>query len=256
MMQAVLPRSWKEQFALAAAMREEDILHREKMARFEAHQRQKTAEQERLTKQRELETQALVEQALAPPARVAEFRAKLDTYDEKTVEALMENQGALDQVRERLDDMLGKAHVLPDGRRVFKTMDGESVFDERGQRLSPDEVDPASISDTKPKWEKFKNLNDERTRLDTERNGLLDYQAKLDDARERLDGGDITEAELSTMQRDLRESMPDAIRRKAGLDEQGPTATAPSASTPTMPVEMDNLMRQTGLGQPSAPGLR
>ena len=256
MMQAVLPRSWKEQFALAAAMREEDILHREKLARVDAHQRQKTAERAEAAKRQEAEARAAFDTAFAPPAKVAAFQIQLDKYDTHTVEALMENREALDRVRERLDDMLGKAHVLPDGRRVFKTMDGESVFDQHGAKLGFEEVDPASIADNKPKWEKFKDLDDERARLGQERQGLVDYQGKLDKAREWLDGGDITEAELSTMQRDLRDTMPEAVRRKAGLDEQGPRATAPSMFAPAMPMEMDNLMRQTGFGQPSAPGLR
>lgn len=39
-----LPRSWKEDFALAAAMRREDIRHREKLAQIEAQARTRTAD--------------------------------------------------------------------------------------------------------------------------------------------------------------------------------------------------------------------
>lgn len=255
-MQAALPRSWKEQFAIAAAMREEDILYREKTARFEAVQRQKTAERVGAAKRQEAEARTFLDTALAPPAKLEAVRVQLDKYDTHTVEALMENREALDRVRERLDSMLGKAHVLPDGRRVFKTMDGQSVYDENGLPLTRDLIDPALIDDRKPKWEVYRDDKQEWKKLNEERQGLLDYQARLDEARERLDGGDITEAELSNMQRDLREAMPDAVRRKAGLDAQEPDAAGPSASAPIMPVEMDTLMRQTGLGQPSAPGLR
>ncbi len=133
MMQVVIPRSWKEEFALAAAVKREDILHREKMARFEAVSRQRIDEARIKQKQREQDLAAL-EAAFAPPARIVEFRQQIYTYDTKTVEALMDNQEAMERVSKTLDDMLGKAQVLPDGRRVFKTTDGQNVFDEHGKK--------------------------------------------------------------------------------------------------------------------------
>lgn len=145
-MEAVLPRSWKEQFALAAAMREEDILHRETMARVETRQRT-MRETERVNEQkREREFYEAMTGLLASDRQITAFRVKLDRYDEKTVEALMENRVALEEVQKRLDDMLGKAHVLPDGRRVFKTQDGTRVFDETGLELKADVIDPNAIA--------------------------------------------------------------------------------------------------------------
>lgn len=137
-------------------MREEDVLHREKLARFTARQRQITDEQRISAQKRDADTWRMVETALASPGRIAEFRVKLDTYETKTVEALMENQEAMDRARRNLDDLLGKAHTLPDGRRVFKTMDGEGVYDEHRQKLDSEAVDPSGIDDRKPKWETFK----------------------------------------------------------------------------------------------------
>ena len=256
MMQAALPRSLKEQFALTADMREEEIVYREKMARFAARQREKTAEHERTAKEKEAEARAFLEHAFAPPERLAEFKVKLDTYDAKTVEALIENQEALDAVRRRLDEMLDKAHVLPDGRRVFKTQDGQRVFDEQGQEVRPETLDPAAIDDRKPRWERFKADKDARTRLDHDRQGLLDYQAKLDQARDRLDNGDVTTRELDDMERDLRVAMPDAVRAKVEPDRPKADAAPTPQSVPSMPDGMDSLMRQTGFGQPAAPGMR
>ena len=257
MMEAILPRSWKEQFALAAAIRQEDILYREKLARFDARQRQITEEQRIATLKSDAQAWAAFEAALAPPAHIADFRSRLVTYDTKTVEALIDNQEALDRVRERLDDLLGKAHVLPDGRRVFKTMDGQRVFDEHGQEMKADAVDPSSIDDRKPRWETFKADVDERRRLVEERQGLIDYQAKLDETRDRLDKGDITNGDLDDMKGDLERAMPDTVRRKLGMEGENRT-TAPAAAGPSeaMPDGMDALMRQTGLSPSPMAGPR
>ena len=245
-----LTRSWKDEFALAAATRKEDILHREKIAIAEATSRQRIDAQVIQQKRREQE-RAAIEAALAPPQRIAVFTARLDTYDAKTVEALMDNEKAIDAVRNRLDEMLGKAHVLPDGRRVFKTADGTKVFDEHGRPLSNEMIDPHVIDDTRPKWEAFKAAGQERDRLAEERRGLFDYQKKLDTARERADGGQLTEHELTTMQDDVSASMPDRVRSKLAADDPAANRTAPDRAQ--APADMDSLMTRTGLG-PVAPG--
>lgn len=253
-MPVILPRSWKEEFALAANQRREDILYRERTAQLVAQQRQITIEKQIQEKRREQEFMAVME-AIVPPARIAEYQVKLDRYDTKTVEALMDNEQAREFVREKINTMLGQAHTLPDGRRVFKTIDGQKVFDEHGQELEREKIDPATIDDKRPKWEMFKDALDERTRLAQEREKLLDYQGKLDQARARLDKGDITEGELRDMDDRLAKDMPDAVRKKLGMDE-AKADSAPKAEqrSPELPSNMDAMMRQTGLG-PAAPSL-
>jgi hypothetical protein len=254
MMQIVLPRSWREEFALAANVKREKILQREKMAQFAARQRQMTIEQKIEQKRREQEFAAL-EAAFAPPQRIVEYRAQLDRYDTNTVAALMDNQQATDFMREKINGLLGSAHTLEDGRRVFKTIDGQQVFDEHGQELDRDTIDPVSIDDKKPKWETFRDSTVEKLRLMKEREQLLDYQSKLDLARERLDKGDITEGELKDMDARLSADMPDAVRQKLGLEKpKTDVVPEPASRTQELPSGMDNLMRQTGLG-PTGPAL-
>lgn len=243
-----LPRSWKEEFAQAALNRREDIRHRERLALADAQARARTAEAVSQQKRRELEAAAL-QSALAPLPRAAEFRTRLDTYDAKTVEALIENQQAIDAIRGQIDDMLGKAHVLPDGRRVFKTTDGQKVFDEHGQELSSELIDPRHIDDKKPKWEAFKEVTLERARLAQEREQLLDYQAKLDQTRERLDKSEITNGDLDELERTLKDDMPDPIRRKVGMKEAEPGNDFDSEAV----AGMDRMMERTGLGPAPAP---
>ncbi|SEL40911.1 hypothetical protein SAMN04487976_1085 [Xaviernesmea oryzae] len=246
-MHTLLPLTRKEEFALAAALEKDFVLEKLKLARFEARMRRE-AEHERVEeKKRDHDTADAIETALAPPRAIIEFRSELDTYDTKTVEALMENRDALDRVEDQIEIMLGQAQVLPDGRRVFKTQDGKRVFDEHGQEIASTVIDATSIDDKKPKWEVFKGVNDEEARLTAERQALLDYQQRLDAARERLDKGEITNAELGRLKADLAETMPEAVRQKLNL-ENPKTETAPplTASASALPNNMDVLMRQTG----------
>lgn len=199
---------------LAAELKRDEILLREKIARAEANERERTAEARMQQKRREKEEEAMIASFLAPPERIVEFRAKLDRYDTATVNALIENSDALDRVRERLGVMLKQAHTLPDGRRVFKTIDGRQVFDEHGHELSPEVIDPARIDEKKPKWETFSAANDELAQLNRERQQLLDYQSRLDKSRERIDRKEITNGDLDRLERDLQSSMPDAVRQK------------------------------------------
>lgn len=254
MMQIITPRSWKDEFAAAA--KRADMLHREKLTRLEDRNRRR--KEDKLEDERyDAELMTAMGVVLAAAEDIAEFRLQLDAYDATTVEALMENREALEAARKRIDLMLAKAYVLPDGRRVFKTEDGLRVFDEHGQELSPETIDPAEIDDSKPKWEAFKAEIDAEKRLIEERQDLLAYQEKLDAARKRLDNGEITQQELDRIKDELVADMPDAVREKLGIEQQSTDAdNSHNAATvaPALPTDMDALMRQTGLGAgPSGP---
>lgn len=247
-MEAGVSRSWKEQFAVAAAMREEDNKHREKLLRVDARQRMMREDERLRTDKRDREMFDAVQAVLATDKQIAAFTAKLDRYDEKTVEALMENRVALDEVQTRLDDMRGQAHVLPDGRRVFKTQDGTRVFDEGGVELNADVVDPNAVADERPPWERYKASLDAKARLEQERNGLHEFQAKSDAAREELDRGNVTAERLDELDAEMQAAMPEAVRRKLG--NEGPTWDANSpAPEPTSGVRIGaplNDQRATG----------
>jgi len=247
-MQIILPRSWREEFALAADLKREEILQRERMAQLAATQRRMTIEKQMEEKRREQEFATMIE-IIASPVRVAEYHIKLDRHDTATVEALMDNEQARDFVREKINSLLGQAHTLPDGRRVFKTIDGQQVFDEHGLEIDRATIDPLEIDDKKPKWEEFRDNKLEEKRLTGERQQLIDYQEKLDHTRIRLDKGDVTERELKDMDDKLAADMPEAVRKKLGIEQPTP-GSAPQAEQrqPELPNNMDALMRQTGLG--------
>lgn len=144
--------------------------------------------------------------------QATEFRLELDGYDAATVGALQHNLEQQALVRKRLDDMLARAYVLPDGRRVFKTEDGLRVFDEFGAEVGPEIVDPDAIGDDAPRWEEYDDKQKAMEALEREQAEILDFQEKLDDARERLDSGEMTQEEYDRLREDLKADMPDAVR--------------------------------------------
>jgi len=153
---------------------------------------------------------------------VISFRAELDQFDTATIIALEDNRLALERVQEQADAVLERAHVLPDGRRVFKTEDGTQVIDEFGEEIEPDIIDSDDIDDSHPHWEEFEPYHNEEKRLIAEQTELLSYQEKLDAARERLDAGDITREEFDALRDELQATLPDAIRRHVPGMDHGP----------------------------------
>ncbi|MEM6889180.1 MAG: hypothetical protein AAF636_13680 [Pseudomonadota bacterium] len=132
--------------------------------------------------------------ALATDIQVKAFSAKLNRYETANFEALMVNDEALDAVRARLEAMLNRAYVISDGRRVFKTEDGTQVFDEFGEEVGPEFVSPNDIDDSFPTWEDYSAELELEQSLKVERTEILEFQARLDEAQEQIENGDVTEA--------------------------------------------------------------
>ncbi len=173
---------------------------------------------------------------LATTAQIKAFEVKLDTYDAATVEALMDNQELLDAIDQRLEiirqqkqGLLDHAYILEDGRRVFKAEDGSFVIDEDGQDVSTDEVDFDLING--PSAEGYMSvlsaeaeLEEQRETTVQQRSDILEIQEKLDEAREEIADGEITEAELEDLDAELMELMPTSVRKNVtGMEVSEPT---------------------------------
>ena len=164
--------------------------------------------------------------AMATPLQIETFERKLDAYDTAIVTALMENQRELDRVRDQINEMLSHAHVLEDGRRVFKSEDGSFVIDEHGQSVSADEVDFDAISPSRPTAEQFLKATAEEAELVQERERIHEFQGRVDAARERIDAGEISESELDELDAELSAAIPSSVKVHLS-DELNPTASAP-----------------------------
>lgn len=164
---------------------------------------------------------------VATEAELQRFEKKLDVYDEATVIALMENQRALDLTQARLDLMLDQAHVIEDGRRVFKSQTGLFVIDEFGNEISPDELDADLIGDDKPTAEQYLEGLHQKESLLQDRQKILEFQEKADDAREKIQDGDLSKSELDELDAELADALPVSVRNHVpGFDtaENAPNA--------------------------------
>jgi hypothetical protein len=204
-------------------------------------------EARREEKQREyLETLAAIDRATE--AQIASFYECLTHYDTAVVEALMENEHALDETSGKLTEMRAQAYALPDGRKVFATIDGQHVFDEHGAAVGRDTLDPDAIGEGKPCWESFKTQLDARTRLEQERGALLEFQSRADKAREKAGEEGISGKELDAIGAELDQAMPEAVRRKLAAQGHDAGAGIVAASTgplPAMPATSADRPRKT-----------
>ena len=133
----------------------------------------------------------MVATVTAPPASIQQFETTLTDYETATVAALLTNEEKMSLVQSALDVLLAQAFVMDDGRRVFMTEDGTQVFDDDGIEVSPEELDFDLIPPDAPKWETYAPQLKEFDRLRSEKQALLDYQSKLDNAREAVASGDL-----------------------------------------------------------------
>jgi len=198
------------------------------------------------------------EVVLATDFEIAEFDAKLDIYDEATVKALMENEEGLNRIRVEIEALLSRAYVMEDGRRVFKTEDGAQVFDEFGLEVSPDNLEFEMIGPEYPTWEEFSARKEIQNQLEAERTQILEFQEKVDAARDQISEGEITADELDELDAELANALPPTVRVQIpGFDnsENAPDlqtafgasndakliSNAPLAATASMAAKLDPM---------------
>lgn len=192
---------------------------------------------------------------LATEIEVQEFQARLDTYDEATVKALMENQEALDLLQIQITEMLSSAHVMKDGTRVFKSEDGTWAVDEHGHRLDNETHDIDAISQTKVTAEEYLEVHEQKKQLMQERQELLDYQEKLDNARERSNSDDFTKDELDELDKELEADMPETVKRQLPDYKPSQEANLQSAFEASAEVSLSELPTKA-VTQTIAPGMQ
>ena len=168
------------------------------------------------------------------------YKIELESYDIAAIEAITKNNEILEQLFLEREHLLKNAHVLEDGRRVFKTQDGKRVFDEQGNPISEDEVHPDEVPNHTTTYEELQSITDRIEKHKTIADGLSDYQLKLDEARERLDSGKLTQDEFDEIKDDLQETMPIEVRRKLpGYDASQESDAKLETVTPTQAPKLN-----------------
>lgn len=200
----------------------------------------------------EEELMAVAQAAIEATAEsLAQFEEQLTHYEKLTVEQITALQDKLVQLAEVRAELFENAHMLPDGRRVFKTEDGQSVFDEYGVQLSREEIDPALISDEKTRWEAILRIDATIAQTQQQLDEVFEFQDELDGMRDRYNEGDLTAGELEDLEQRLERSVPTSIRiRQTALEAGG----EPTRVTPDFLVAAANKVNLDSL-EVSSPGL-
>lgn len=219
----------------AAGLLSREFAHRADAAHFQRFLQRQLDEQKRRDRKDDIEQDAsdVLDMAVTviTTAEAVVFRADLDRLDTAAVAALHDNLERQALSRERLDEMLAKAYVLPDGRRVFKSEDGIRVFDEYGVEVGLEIIDPDEIPDYLPSAESYLPELKDFEAMKREQAEILEYQAKVDEARERVDSGQMTREERDRYYEELKAEMPEAMRAQIPefAGEEKPAAEAPTA---------------------------
>lgn len=179
---------------------------------------------------------------LADPLEIEAYKAELDEYDALTVEAIMENREILDRLYAERDAMLERAYQLDDGTRVFKSEDGLRVYNEQGQLVSPNVVDPTVIDDKFEKAEPYIEKLESIAKHKQIHKNLLEFQEQLDEDRELADSGKMTNDELAERREERLREMPIEVRRKLnGFDETQEQKLKSEFSTSAKPITENDM---------------
>ncbi|GEM_PF-1315335 len=215
--------------------------------------RQDTQRRDDIVERKEDNFAALAsEVVMATQMQIREFEIKLDSYDQAIVTALMENEERLEaidlqliDVRADLQNLLSQAHVMDDGRRVFKSEDGSFVIDEHGEDVTQDEIDFEMISGPTAeayltKLTEEQTLTEQRADVVAEKAEIIEFQERNDAAREQIEDGSAPADVLADLDADLLEFMPEAVR--AHVDGMEPVALVQDLTADgTAPTAMSQI---------------
>lgn len=180
-------------------------------------------EKGRERKERE-EQKRFSEQMEALREQTKQFQEQMDRLDQACAEALLENDEKLRIAREELDRIREHAYeiTMPDGTVAKVYRDGDTVRNDGGEEISQELVKPADVSDDPMQWTHRKEAKETVDRLEQARQHILQYQQKIEVAKERQQAGGLSGEDLEKATAELKRAMPDEVRskfeeRKAGM---------------------------------------
>lgn len=155
-------------------------------------------------------------------ARLDRLEGKLDLRGEAITKAMIENRGRYDQLIDQREQILEVSHTLEDGRKVFKSADGQTVHFEDGSLVPDYIITPNQLPDDNHPYEALekveqgiKALEDEfaeleRAEADIEivRDRILNARDKIAEGRDAAKGEGITPDDLDALDEEINELMP------------------------------------------------
>lgn len=148
-------------------------------------------------------------------AQIAQLQSRFDQAEEATARALEQARKRELGAKEAFEKIREQAHRLDDGTLVFLSADRSTAYDEHGNELSDQQFDSIAWRDDAPTWEDWTERKRGYDEAQVEREEIQDYQDRLRDGRQKLDGGELSSDEFNELQ-DLLQDMPQTVRAHMG----------------------------------------
>ena len=163
----------------------------------------------------------------------------------------------LDLARQRTE-ALDKAPRLDDGRAMFLSDDGTSIYAEDGKRLSDAEQAEAIAEHGEQlrnghSWEAFTAGNERAAALESERAQILEWEERREEWRRQVESGELTQDELEELEQQYEAALPERVR--AHRDEATATIGPAELDTALEPLNEPlggTLAALPELAQPAA----
>ena len=150
------------------------------------------------------------------------YEAKLDARDVAITKALIKNQEQYEALISVQEKLLDNAYELPDGRKVYRSEDGSSVYFEDGAEVPADIISADAIADGFTTIEELDEINGALEDIKKERDALHDAQAdndlrrdtlseareKVSSARAKIEEGGLTVDEIDNLDAEILDLMP------------------------------------------------
>jgi hypothetical protein len=211
--------------------------------------------QSRARKEREQEQERRVAAAVQAMREETErVMKRLDHLDQASMAALLENEELQRAAREELQRIRESAYeiTMPDGSVAKVYRDGDKVRDDAGALVSSDVVKADEVPPAFSTWAERKRWGDALRQTEDSHREIIEYRDRLDSARKRIGGGELSAAELAHVEEDI-ERMPGAVRRH--VETAAPSQRAESG----VPGANGDAPPQSGLSsdaRPAAPFAR
>lgn len=165
------------------------------------------------------ETQARLQEQFAIDEEAS--RLAKERIDQRLAELAQERQ-----------DMIDRAVKLEDGRAVFLSEDGTSVYTEDNERL-PDEEAGKLLAERRDELEagataeEWNRKREERAELTAQRDALIEWDGRREEWKAKVESGALTQDELEDLERAYEDQVPAAVKAlRAEAEERRVSAPA------------------------------
>lgn len=208
-----------------------------KIRRFSSEDRSPVAVAARQSKDRYAWTEFISLQM-----RLEHIRDRMNELDRASLQAYRLAERKAQEAQDSLDDIQRRATVDEQGRRIYRTEDGQRAFYENGQQLTAAEKDKAKWREGSPSWEQHQDASKRAEEAIRERDAIKEYREMLEKNRDRTDDLDGLEKDLENMPQGVRDQLEKTGAHKSAAHEymndrplSAPDLTAEFAAVKDMP---------------------